>query len=127
MEPVSCILLRNGALSVGIAPEWGAALTRFELRRGPKRVALLRPASRPQPGIPPALGASCFPLIPYAGRLRGGRFDFEGREVGADRAAGSAGQRCEVEHEFGPMLTGALARAGEPIPTGADFYWRRRS
>jgi aldose 1-epimerase len=81
METLSCIGLRKGLLSAGIAPEWGAALTSLEIRLGSKRIDILRPARRPQPGVPPALAASCFPLIPYAGRLRGGRFDFDGRTI----------------------------------------------
>jgi aldose 1-epimerase len=81
METLSCIGLRKGSLSVGIAPEWGAALTHLQLCVGTKRIDILRRAGKPQPGLPAALAASCFPLIPYAGRLRGGRFDFDGRSI----------------------------------------------
>jgi len=74
------IFLRHGPITVGLAPEFGA-LTRFDVRIGDTLVEVLRPAiDRPLPG-PWALGASCFPLTPYGGRLRNGRFCFEGREV----------------------------------------------
>jgi aldose 1-epimerase len=73
-------LLRHGPITVGLAPEFGA-LTRFDVQVGENLVEVLRPAiDRPATG-PWALGASSFPLIPYGGRLRNGRFCFEGREV----------------------------------------------
>jgi aldose 1-epimerase len=72
-------LLRDGALTLGIAPAWGGALTRFDVRRGDQLIPILRPArDEPGPG-PAALGAASFPLLPYCGRLRAGRFEFEGR------------------------------------------------
>jgi len=74
------IFLRNGPITVGLAPESGA-LTRFDVQVGDTLAEVLRPAiDRPLTG-PWALGASCFPLMPYGGRLRNGRFRFEGREV----------------------------------------------
>jgi len=79
--PVSRIVLRKGRLSVGIAPEWGAALTRFDLKIGAKKFDILRPASENQLPAPPSLSASCFPMIPYAGRLREGRFEFDGHSI----------------------------------------------
>jgi aldose 1-epimerase len=79
MPALTRILLRDGPLTVGIAPAWGGALTRFDVRRGEQLIAILRPA-RDQPGPgPAALGASSFPLLPYCGRLRAGQFEFEGR------------------------------------------------
>jgi aldose 1-epimerase len=79
--PLSSIVLRTGHLSVGIAPEWGAALTRFDVMIGTKKFDILRAAREARAGVPPALGASCFPMIPYAGRLREGRFEFESRSI----------------------------------------------
>jgi aldose 1-epimerase len=74
------ILLRDGDITVGVAPEFGA-ITRFDARVFESVVDVLRPAvDQPHPG-PWALGASCFPLVPYGGRLRDGRFQFDGREV----------------------------------------------
>ena len=80
MIPLRCILLRDGDLTVGVAPECGGALTRFDVRVCNQIVNILRPADERSSGRPCALGASSFPLVPYAGRLRGGRFQFDGRD-----------------------------------------------
>jgi aldose 1-epimerase len=78
---ISCIALSSGCLTVGVDPEWGASLTRFDLKIGNTRFELLRRAIATTPDVPRALGASSFPMIPYAGRLREGRFEFEGRSI----------------------------------------------
>ena len=78
---LSSIVLRTGPLSVGIAPEAGAAFTRFDLLSGASKVDILRPARAPRLGEPPSLAGSSFPMIPYAGRLRAGRFEFDGRTI----------------------------------------------
>jgi aldose 1-epimerase len=78
---ITCIALSKGRLTVGIDPESGAALTRFDLKMGNTRFDILRRASDPKSGAPRALGASSFPMVPYAGRLREGRFEFEGRSI----------------------------------------------
>src|SRR5471032_651536 len=79
MPALTRILLRDGALTVGIAPAWGGALTRFDVRRGDQLIPILRPAADEAGVGPAALGASSFPLLPYCGRLRAGQFEFEGR------------------------------------------------
>ena len=80
MNALKRIFLRNGPITVGLAPESGA-LTRFDVQVGDTLAEVLRPAiDRPLAG-PWALGASCFPLMPYGGRLRNARFRFDGREV----------------------------------------------
>ncbi|HEY4973940.1 MAG TPA: hypothetical protein VII41_10045, partial [Steroidobacteraceae bacterium] len=80
MPALTRILLRDGPLTVGIAPAWGGALTRFDVQRGDQLIPILRTA-RDEPGAgPAALGASSFPLLPYCGRLRAGQFEFEGRD-----------------------------------------------
>jgi aldose 1-epimerase len=79
MPALTRILLRDGPLTVGIAPAWGGALTRFDVQRDGQLIPILRPArDLPGPG-PAALGAASFPLLPYCGRLRAGQFEFEGR------------------------------------------------
>lgn len=75
-QPVSRILLREGAITVGIAPECGAALTKFDVKVGAKQVEVLRHASDAHINSQSPYGASCFPLIPYASRLREGKFEF---------------------------------------------------
>ncbi len=77
--PVSGILLRDGPITVGIAPDCGGALTRFDVNLEGGVIDVLRPRVAQPPGTRCSLGASCFPLVPYGGRLREGRFDFDGR------------------------------------------------
>jgi aldose 1-epimerase len=77
----SPIVLSKGLLSVGIDPAAGGSLSRLDLLLGSKRIDILRPARSNPCLIAPALNMSCFPLVPYAGRLRGGRFDFAGRVI----------------------------------------------
>jgi aldose 1-epimerase len=79
VRPVSRVLLRKGPLSVGLAPECGGALTRCDLRIGKHRIEILRQASDEHINRRSPYGASCFPLIPYASRLREGKFEFRGR------------------------------------------------
>jgi len=78
-NPRRSIFLRDGCITVGIAPDCGGALSRFDVRTGDSLTAVLRPAVEQDPAIRCALGASCFPLVPYGGRLREGRFEFERR------------------------------------------------
>jgi aldose 1-epimerase len=79
MKALRRTLLRDGALTVGIAPECGGALTRFDVRVGDTLVDVFRPAVDGPGHTICALGSSCFPLVPYGGRLREGRFRFGGR------------------------------------------------
>jgi aldose 1-epimerase len=72
--------LRDGAITVGIAPDCGGSLTRFDVRIGEQTVDVLRPWAEPPPGLHRSLGAACFPLVPYGGRLREGRFCFGDRQ-----------------------------------------------
>jgi aldose 1-epimerase len=73
------ILLRDGDITVGIAPDCGGALARFEVRTHHSVSDVLRPSVKGSHAIPCSLAASCFPLVPYCGRLREGRFQFENR------------------------------------------------
>jgi aldose 1-epimerase len=73
------IFLRDGNVTVGIAPACGGALTRFDVRTRDTVVDILRPALPQVSAARCSLGASCFPLVPYGGRLRNGRFEFENR------------------------------------------------
>lgn len=74
-------MLRKGPLSVGIAPEAGGSLTHVHLATGSGRFDVLRPAVAGPVRISAALNMSSFVLIPYAGRLRAGCFEFEGRRI----------------------------------------------
>lgn len=66
--------LAAGAWEATLRPEVGGALA--GLRRGGEDVL------RPMPeGAADPLEAACFPLVPYANRIRDGRFAFAGRAV----------------------------------------------
>jgi aldose 1-epimerase len=73
------IFLRDGNVTVGIAPACGGALTRFDVLTRDTVVDILRPALPQVSAVRCSLGASCFPLVPYGGRLRNGRFEFQNR------------------------------------------------
>lgn len=75
------VRISSSALTLEIAPTCGACLTRCELRIGSNRYDILRPAVESQIQARSPYGASCFPMIPYAGRLREGTFEFAGRSV----------------------------------------------
>lgn len=76
LNALSRILLRKGAITVGIAPEHGGSLTRFDARLGDTLVEILRSARDGDSSGLWVLGASSFPMLPYCGRLREGRFRF---------------------------------------------------
>lgn len=75
------IVLRAGNLEVGVAPACGASLTRFQVSTARGMLPVLRSAIAADIAAGSAYGASCFPLVPYAGRLRHGTFESEGRRI----------------------------------------------
>lgn len=75
------LLSISSALTVEGAPECGGSLTRCDFKMGSKRFDILRPAIESQVNALSPHGASCFPMIPYAGRPRGGKFDLGGHQV----------------------------------------------
>jgi aldose 1-epimerase len=81
-QPASAeIVLCTGSLAVGIVPGAGGSLSRLRVKTANHWCDILRPACPgPQP-LAPSLGMACFPLVPYCGRLRHGRFPFDGRTV----------------------------------------------
>ena len=68
------IRLAAGDWTAGLQPDLGGAV--LCLRHGDRDV--LRPTPE---GATDPLETACFPLTPYANRIAGGRFVFEGREV----------------------------------------------
>lgn len=70
--------LSVGALAVEVAPAVGGAVARFDRVAGDARQPLLRAAAADAAGV---LDMACFPLVPYADRIRGGRFNCDGREI----------------------------------------------
>lgn len=70
--------LRAGALEVELWPAIGGSIGRFDRIDEDGRQPLLRGA---EGALDDVLAAACFPLVPYANRIRGGRFTCDGREV----------------------------------------------
>ena len=67
------ITLGRGEFELDIAPEFGGAITRFEYGD--------RPVLRHVPqGTTNVLDMCLFPLVPYANRIAGGIFTFQGKE-----------------------------------------------
>jgi aldose 1-epimerase len=72
------LTLRSGALELQLEPAVGGCIARFD-RLGPQgRQPLLRGA---EGRLDHVLQAACFPLVPFANRVRGGHFDCAGRRV----------------------------------------------
>ncbi|MGF1627067.1 MAG: aldose 1-epimerase [Alphaproteobacteria bacterium] len=70
------LTLRAGNLEAGVAPDIGGALTHFRRADG---VDLMRAADTTALADGNVLGVACFPLVPYSGRIAGGRLNFAGR------------------------------------------------
>ncbi len=80
----STITLRSGALEVVLLPGIGGSIVRFDRIDGESRQSFLR-AARAVPitevSITDVLDASCFPLVPFVNRIRGGTFTCDGRVI----------------------------------------------
>ncbi len=79
------LTLTDGDTSVVIAPEAGAGVLGWMRGRTP----LLRRAL-PQAALGDAHAMGCFPLLPYANRIGGARFDWLGRSHGVARNFGDS-------------------------------------
>jgi aldose 1-epimerase len=97
MEVTHMTILGNGVLtlsagpaSCAVAPQAGGALAGFWWEREGRRFDWLRPASQRAIAEGDAAGMACFPLVPYASRIRDGRFFFCGREIVEPPAAPEA-------------------------------------
>ena len=75
---MSRLTLRAGALEAQIAAQAGGSIARFDRLEGEQRLPLLRGNDGADGD---ALDAACFPLVPYANRIRDGRFVCDGRSV----------------------------------------------
>ena len=69
--------MRAEETRLDLAPAIGGAVARFAWRG----VDLFRPATAAAIAGGEVLGMASFPLVPFAGRIRDGRFDFDGRAV----------------------------------------------
>ena len=70
--------LTAGQLVLDLAPAVGGSIAGFSLGDGGDSRLILRRCPDP---LAKVLDASCFPLVPYVNRIRGGRFDFRGRAI----------------------------------------------
>jgi aldose 1-epimerase len=70
--------LRAGRLEVRLLPAVGGSIVGFDRIGEEGRQPLLRGAVD---DITDVLDASCFPLVPFANRIRGGQFECDGRRI----------------------------------------------
>jgi aldose 1-epimerase len=75
----SLLTLTAGDLVLDLAPEIGGSVASFRMRRPDGLVNLMRSISEKAQADRNAGGASMFPMVPFANRIIGNRFDFEGR------------------------------------------------
>ena len=75
----SLLTLTAGDLLLDLAPEVGGSVAEFRMRRPDGLINLMR--SMPEKALADrnAGAASMFPMVPFANRIIGNRFDFEGR------------------------------------------------
>ncbi len=65
----------------GVAPAIVGGLTHWRLRRGSTWLDILRPTTRSALKDCDPLAMASFPMVPYANRIRDGRFTFDGRAI----------------------------------------------
>jgi aldose 1-epimerase len=70
--------LRAGRLALEVLPAAGGSIARFDHLGDAGRQPLLCGTDEHYADV---LESACFPLVPYANRIRGGRFECDGREV----------------------------------------------
>lgn len=70
--------LEAGSLELQIVPARGGAIANFTCVAAGARIPILRPT---RPGRATVHEMASFPLVPFANRIRSGRFEFCGREV----------------------------------------------
>jgi aldose 1-epimerase len=70
--------LAAGDLTAELAPRIGGSLASFRMRRATGNTDLLRPLSATARLRREAAGAAMFPMLPYANRIAGNRFEFDG-------------------------------------------------
>ena len=75
------ITLKTGSTALTLSPAAGGSIARFWSERGGRTIEWMRPASATALKRRMPLDMSCFPLVPYSGRICDGRFSFQGREI----------------------------------------------
>ena len=90
MKTNPVISISAGALHLDIAPAIGGSVARFYSKEKNQIVEWMRPASREglAEGNPQMMAS--FPLVPFSGRVRDGRFVFGGRHISLPRNFGNS-------------------------------------
>ncbi len=115
MPPGPLHWLRQGALEVALAPEAGGRLAQIRFAG----VAWLLGHEE----APATIAWGCYPMVPWAGRVRAGRFDVDGRtyrlprNFGAHAIHGVGFSRRWKVDTFGP------SRATLSLALPRDGYW----
>ena len=93
----------------------GCRIAQITVSSGGERVGLL---TTPDARIPSSTGWGSFPMAPWAGRIRNGRFRFRGDDI-----------RLELNHDDGSGVGGGAIEPPVPAPTGpiTDEDRRRHS
>ncbi len=108
--------LRAGALEVALAPEAGGRIAQLRYEGVDWLVGA-------EEGGQAAIAWGCYPMVPWAGRIRRGRFPFDGRDyllpaTFGDHAIHGVGftRRWQIDHLASDAATLSLA-----LPN--DVYW----
>jgi aldose 1-epimerase len=75
------VALRAGRARLEVLPAAGGTITRYCWDVDGEVIDWLRPNAGPAGPRPDPLAMACFPLVPFSGRVREGRFTFQGQEV----------------------------------------------
>jgi aldose 1-epimerase len=78
---MTLITLRSGAAHLRLAPETGGSIAGYWQEDAGRRIDWLRPAPEAALAHRMPLDFASFPLVPYSGRIRDGRFRFGGRSL----------------------------------------------
>ena len=89
MKSKSVISISAGNLHLDIAHATGGSIARFYSKEKAETIEWMRPASPEGLAAGDPLMMSSFPLVPFSGRVRDGRFVFAGRHITLPRNFGS--------------------------------------
>jgi aldose 1-epimerase len=81
------VALCAGAARCDVVPQAGGAVAGFWWEDGERRIDWLKPARAADVARADGAAMACLPLVPWAGRIRGGSFRFAGTEVDEGRDA----------------------------------------
>jgi aldose 1-epimerase len=83
--PDELLTLRAGVAGLSLAPAVGGCIQRYWTDGDAGTRDLLRAGNAAALAQADPRDMGCFPLVPYSGRIRDGRFTFEGREIALPR------------------------------------------